>query len=91
MAEHSSIVTHSQSRWKRPLRCQPKSLDRWFRQQIPYDRKSSHDTDSQERPSGGLPLIFVEPTGNQQADASAKGDPSSCDQHDFGDRNRSMC
>jgi hypothetical protein len=35
-------------------------------------------------------LIFIEPTGDQQADANTKRNSSSSDQHDFWDRNRSL-
>jgi len=70
--------------------CGTKLLNRGFRQQPPHYRKRTQDTHSQESPSGRLTLIFIEATGDQQAEANTKRNSSSSDQHDFWDRNRSL-
>ena len=63
----------------------------WLRKHASYYRDRRHDTDSKERPSCRFPLIFIEPIRNQQTEANAQCNPRSGDQHDFWNRNRSLC
>ena len=50
------------------------TLDNWDR---------SHDTECQQRPSSTSSLILIEPAGDQETNASAKGNTSASDQHDL--------
>ena len=50
------------------------TLDNWDR---------SHDTECQQRPSSTSSLILIKPAGDEETNASAKGNTSASDQHDL--------